>query len=87
MLDHDFEPREIRSFDIEADLAPEIDERVTRYRRPGGPPDDFVTEYGSGPWEVAQIFPISSRPGWVRVYVILVERTSAIWEDEELSFG
>jgi hypothetical protein len=84
-MDHDFEPREIRSFDVEGDLAPEIGQRVSRYWRPDMPPGAFVTEYGSGPWEVVNVLPISARPGWVRVYVVLVEGVSAPWEDEEPS--
>lgn len=81
-MDHDFEPREIRSFDVEADRAPEVGQRVTRYRQPELPAGTFVTEYGTGPWEVVNILPISARPGWVRVYAVLVEGTSAPWEDE-----
>ena len=81
-MGHDFEPREIRSFDVEGDLAPELGQRVTRYRRPDQPAE-FVTEYGSGPWEVVEILPISARPGWVRVYVVFVEGLVAPpWEDE-----
>lgn len=82
-MDHDFEPREIRSFDIQAELAPEPDTRMVRYRPPDDPTAEYVTEYGEGPWEVAEILPISSRPGWVRVYVVLMEGHSAPWEDEE----
>ena len=87
MIGHDFEPREIRSFDVKGDLAPEIGQRMTRYRGPDTPPHDFITTYGSGPWEVVDILPFSDRPGWVRVYVVLVEGDSAPWEDEELSPG
>jgi hypothetical protein len=82
-MNHDFEPREIRSFDVEADLAPEVGQRVTRYRPTDAPPGTFVTEYGAGPWEIVDALPISSRPGWVRVYAVPVEGTSAPWEDEE----
>ena len=85
-MGHDFEPREIRSFDVEGDLAPEIGQRMTRYRRPDRPPGEFFTEYGSGPWEVVDVLPISARPGWVRVYAVFVEGLVAdSWEDDEPS--
>ena len=84
-MDHDFEPREIRSFDVEADRAPAVGQRVTRYWRPDMPAGEFVTEYGTGPWEAVEIVPIGARPGWVRVYAVLVEGTSAPWEDEGAS--
>jgi hypothetical protein len=87
MIGHDFEPREIRSFDVEGEHAPEIGQRVSRYWRPDMPPGQFITEYGVGPWEVADILQFSDRPGWVRVYVVLVEDGPAPWEDEDESVG
>ena len=84
-MGHDFEPREIRSFDVAGDLAPEIGQRVTRYRWPGTPSGELVTEYGTGPWEVVDVLPISARPGWVRVYVVPIDGTSAPWEDDDPS--
>ena len=65
-----------------AGTVEEIGQRVTRYWRPELPPGQFFTEYGVGPWEVADILQFSDRPGWVRVYVVLVEDTPAPWEDE-----
>lgn len=85
-MGHDFEPREIRSFDVESDLAPEIGQRLIRYRRPDMPTGELVTEYGSGPWEVVDVLPITARPGWVRVYAVFVEGLVAPpWDDEECS--
>jgi hypothetical protein len=84
-VNYDYEPREIRSFDVKSDFAPDVGERVTRYRRPEGPEGELVTEYGNGPWEVVEIVPISSRPGWVRVYAVPEDGTSAPWEDDELT--
>jgi hypothetical protein len=85
MIGHDFEPREIRSFDVEGDLAPEVGQRLTRYQQPDMPQGEFVTTYGTGPWEVVEILEVSQHPGWVRVYVVLVEGDSAPWEDEDLT--
>ena len=87
-MGHDFEPREIESYDVEADLAPEIGQRMTRHRRPDLPPGGFVAENETGPWEVVDVLPISARPGWVRVYVIFAEGLVAPpWDDEEPSEG
>jgi hypothetical protein len=82
-MGYDFEPREIQSFDVAGDLAPEIGQRLARYRRPGVPPGELVTEYGSGPWLVVDVLPITVRPGWVRVYVVPAEGLSAPWEDDD----
>ena len=58
-MGYDFEPREIQSFDVAGDLAPEIGQPLARYRRPGVPPGELVTEYGSGPWLVVDVLPIT----------------------------
>ena len=84
-MNYDYEPREIRSIDVQGDLAPEIGQRVARYRRSGLPSGELVTEYGTGPWEVVDVLPISARPGWVRVYVVPVDGISAEWEDDDPS--
>jgi hypothetical protein len=83
-MGHDFEPREIRSYDVEGDLAPEIGQRLTPSRRPDVPAGEFVPEYGDGPWEIVDVLPISARPGWVRVYAVFVEGLVAdSWEDDD----
>jgi hypothetical protein len=87
MIGYDFEPREIRSFDVALEQAPDVGQRVARYRPPDMPPGQYVTEYGVGAWEVAEILPFTDRPDWVRVYVVLAEGASAPWEDEDESVG
>ena len=53
-----------------------------------GPPGEFVTEYGHGPWEVVEVLPITARPGWVRVYAVFAEGLVAPpWDDEEPPAG
>jgi hypothetical protein len=82
-MGYDFEPRGIESFDIEGDGAPEIGELVARYRRADMPPGEFITDYGSGPWLVAEVLEISYRPGWVRVFVVPAEgMMDPPWEEE-----
>jgi len=58
-MGHDFEPCGIASFDVERERAPELGERVARYRRADMPPGEFITEYGSGPWTRAEVLEIS----------------------------
>ena len=42
----------------------------------GGTDDEF----GRDPWEVAEVVPMEDRPGWMRLYVELVETVAPAWE-------
>ena len=70
----------VRTFAKRAEHAPAVGQRLTSHHVDDGDDAAFAAEFGHDPVEVAEVVPIEDRPGWVSVYVELVETVSPPWE-------
>ena len=76
---HDQWPR-VRNFATRAEYAPAVGQRLTGHHVHGSTDHGFSADFGRDRWEVTEVVPIEDRPGWVRVYVELVESGPPAWE-------
>ena len=70
----------VRNFATRVEHAPSVGQRLTSHHVDASGDAEFAAEFGHDPWEVAEVVPIEDRPGWVRVYVELVESGPPAWE-------